>query len=69
MRDTRFSRSAETAAATARYVFPVPAGPIANTTSLRFMELRYEAWPTVRATTVDLYVLMTTGLSTPGIGG
>ncbi len=47
IRLTRRLVSASTAAATARYVFPVPAAPIPTTMSFSWMSLRYVACPGV----------------------
>ena len=51
MRLTFFSRSAAAAIATARYVLPVPAGPIANTMSCSRTACRYSCWRTLRGET------------------
>ena len=47
MRRTRFRASASTAAATARYVLPVPAGPMPTTMSFSAISRRYSACPGV----------------------
>ncbi len=49
MRRTRFLVSASTAAAIARKVLPVPAGPMPTTMSLSAIFWRYSAWPLVFA--------------------
>ena len=47
MRFTCLSRKAATAAATARYVLPVPAGPTPMVTVCFRMALTYSFWPMV----------------------
>src|SRR5664280_2242140 len=51
MRFTFFSSRAAAAMATARYVLPVPAGPIANTMSYSRTACRYSCWRTFRGDT------------------
>ncbi len=51
MRLTCLSRNAATAAATARYVLPVPAGPTPMVTVFLVTELTYRRWPMVLAFT------------------
>src|SRR5436190_8042126 len=56
MRETFSSRSAETAMAIARYVLPVPAGPIPKVTSCARMACTYLRWPVVLGVTLGLRV-------------
>ena len=53
----------ETAAAIARYVLPVPAGPIPNTIGCFRTDCRYSFWPIVLGTTLLRLVAMTSGSS------
>ena len=50
MRVTRFARRDATACAIARYVFPVPAGPMPNTMSCWSIASRYRRWLTLFGT-------------------
>src|SRR2546426_285676 len=52
MRFTRLASRAEMAMATARYVLPVPAGPMPNTISYFSMASRYRRWLTLFGCTV-----------------